>query len=288
LAVPETRPTPTRRLAGLGTRVLAGALFGPCFVLIAWRGESYFVLLVNLLLVTAAWEYHRILSAKGSAPDLVVGVAAALLLPWSMYIDAGAYSGAFLTVLFLAVPARALAHGEARNAATRMGLTAFGILYVAWLGSHLVLLRELPLLYARDYGDGFRFVLVLFLFMWLSDTGAYLVGSLWGRRRLAPRISPGKSVEGSVAALLLTALAGVVASWTFMRNDWNPIHGAAIGVLASAVGQMGNLLESLLKRDAAVKDASLVIPGHGGVLDRFDSALLAAPLLYYALRLFVL
>ncbi len=105
---------------------------------------------------------------------------------------------------------------------------------------------------------------------------------------MAPRISPGKSIEGAVAALLLTSIAGAVFAATLMKAVFSPWTGAWLGLFGSAIGQLGDLLESALKRDANVKDASDILPGHGGVLDRFDSVLLTAPLLYYALRFFVL
>ncbi|MFQ5601092.1 MAG: phosphatidate cytidylyltransferase [Candidatus Krumholzibacteriia bacterium] len=291
MAVRPEVTTPSRsrdRLSGLGTRVLSAAVFGPCLVIIAWRGEHYFVLLVNLLLVTAVWEFQRMVAAKGLEPDAFVGFTSAVVFPWAVYLGGGVWADVALAGLLVAMLIRATLRAEARDAILRAGVTSFGFLWLVWLGSHLVSLRELPRTVVRPDASGFAFVLLAFVFVWVSDTGGYLVGSLLGRHKLAPGISPGKTVEGSVGAIVLTLAAGVAASWTFLASVLTPFSGALLGLLASVVGQIGDLLESLLKRDANVKDASHVIPGHGGVLDRFDSVLFVGPLLYYALRFIVL
>jgi phosphatidate cytidylyltransferase len=272
-----------RRFAGLRTRAAAAAVLGPCCLVVAWRGDQYFVLLVNLLLVTGMYEYVQLARAKGLEPDAMICFAAALALPWAMYMHAGSHADEALGGLFVWLVLRALLRWPVRDAMPRLGVTILGVMYVAWLGAHLVLLRQLPLLYARDYQEGFRFVFATLVLVWLSDTAAYFVGSLFGRRRLALRISPGKSVEGAVGALVFCGAAGSVLALTVLPHVLTPVSGAGMGVLASFAGQIGDLLASLLKRDAQVKDTSHLIPGHGGVLDRFDSLLLAGPVLYYAL-----
>lgn len=280
--------TSSVRLAGLRARVLTAVIFAPCFVLLAWRGEHYFVLMVNLLALVGSLEYARMLRQRGIEVDVAVTALAALGLPWAVYLDVTSATAFVVAILFLALAARALSRMQVRGAIAALASTWFGIFYVSWLGAHLVLLRELPALFAFPYEAGFAFVLIAFVFVWVSDTGAYLVGSLFGRHRLAPRISPSKSIEGALAALILTGVAGAVLAMTLLREVMSPFTGACLGIAGSAVGQVGDLLASLLKRDAAVKDASNVLPGHGGVLDRFDSVLLTAPLLYYALRFFIL
>jgi len=148
-------------------------------------------------------------------------------------------------------------------------------------------LRELPHVTGQPYIAGFRLVILVFLLTWSADTGAYLVGSILGRHKLAPRISPGKSIEGVAGGVLFAIGAGVVAARTFMHGELTPWFGALLGAIAAIVGLLGDLVESQLKRDARVKDASDAIPGHGGALDRFDSVLFVAPLIYYVLRFVV-
>jgi phosphatidate cytidylyltransferase len=271
---------------GLGQRLLAAAVFVPSFVIICWRGDVYFVLLVDFILVVGMREYQRMLEAKGLTPWRPLGIGAALALPWLAFLNGGAWIEFGLALLLLIALTVELFRGRG-EALMHIAGSTLGVMYVAWLGSHLVLLRELPLWTGQPYVDGFRIVSLVLLLTWMADTGAYLLGSVAGRHKLAPRISPGKSVEGAFGGVLLAAAAGVVAALTFMRHEIGVAAGAGIGALAAVVGLLGDLSESLLKRDAHVKDASHAIPGHGGVLDRFDSVLFTAPLLYYVLRYFV-
>ena len=125
-------------------------------------------------------------------------------------------------------------------------------------------------------------LLAIFIFIWVNDTGAYLVGSRWGKRRLAPNISPKKSVEGSIGGLLLVLLSAVVLRLLlFPELSWLSI--LLIAAVVAIFGTIGDLFESSLKRQAGVKDSGKLIPGHGGILDRIDSLLLAVPAVYLLL-----
>lgn len=285
--MPGASPRPRRRFLGLGARVAAAAVFLPCFAVIAWRGDVYFVLLIEFITVAAQLEFLRMLAAKGLQPQRATAVAAALALPWLAYVHGGAYMGFGLTLVVLATMAVELGRNRGEPL-VHIATALFGTMYVAWLASHLVSLRELPVQVGRPYALGALAVGFAFVTTWMADTGAYIVGSLWGRHKLAPRISPGKSVEGALGGTAFAVAAGFVMARTLMTDTLTPLSGAVLGGLAALVGLAGDLAESLLKRDAHVKDASGAIPGHGGMLDRFDSVLFSAPLLYYVLRFFVL
>jgi phosphatidate cytidylyltransferase len=278
---------PRRALLGLGARVAAAAVFLPCFAIIAWRGDVYFVLLVDFIAVLAQLEFLRMLAAKGLRPQRATALAASIALPWLAYVHGGAWMGFGLTLAVVATMTVELARNRGEPL-VHIATALLGTLYVAWLASHLVALRELPLLLGRPAALGALLVGFVFVTTWMADTGAYVVGSLWGRHKLAPRISPGKSVEGAVGGVAFAVAAGWVVARVFLSGTLTPLAGAALGGVAALVGLAGDLAESLLKRDAHVKDASGAIPGHGGMLDRFDSVLFSAPLLYYVLRFFVL
>ena len=158
-----------------------------------------------------------------------------------------------------------------------------GLLYLGFTLLFIGLaLRELPWSLNVPYAQGMSFALLPFFLAWTCDTAAYTVGRAWGRHRLAPGVSPGKSVEGAVAGLLASVTAGAVARvWFAPYLSWGA--ALALGALVGVFAQLGDLVESLLKRDAETKESSSLIPGHGGVLDRFDSLLFAAPLVYYFL-----
>ncbi|MCL5773859.1 MAG: phosphatidate cytidylyltransferase [Firmicutes bacterium] len=168
------------------------------------------------------------------------------------------------------------------------GVTWLGFLYVGWLLSFMIILRKIPgafhfYNFTLDWGAG----LVIFLVLGTCsyDIGAYLVGRLIGRTKLFPQVSPGKTVEGAMGGLL----ASLLISWWFGKFLGLPVlHIVILSVIMSAGGQLGDLWESALKRDVNSKDSGNIIIGHGGVLDRFDSIIFTAPLVYIYLRLFVL
>jgi phosphatidate cytidylyltransferase len=147
-------------------------------------------------------------------------------------------------------------------------------------------LRELPVETGVPDDVGARLVFFVAAVTWVGDIVAYLVGIALGRHRLLPKVSPNKTVEGAVGGLLGSTAAGLVCAWEFVPL-LTPLTGALLGLAGGILGQLGDLVESLLKRDVGIKDTAGLIPGHGGVLDRFDSLLFSAPLLYYYFRFFV-
>jgi phosphatidate cytidylyltransferase len=190
-----------------------------------------------------------------------------------------------LTGFLLGVMALELLRPRAQGVGP-MSVTLFGVLYVAWLGAHLLYLRQMPLELGRPYAEGAAMVFLAVAPTWACDTVAYGVGMAFGRRRLLPAVSPKKSVEGSLGGLAAAIAATVGArAWfaPFLSLGDALVLGAAIGVF----GQVGDLAESLLKRTSRAKDSGGLIPGHGGVLDRFDSLFFTAPLVFYYLKLVV-
>lgn len=162
------------------------------------------------------------------------------------------------------------------------------LIAVAYLGIPFFLMGRLSYYGGVFYGAQ---LLPLFMIIWLSDTGAYFAGSLWGKHKLYPSISPKKSVEGLLGGLVLATLCGGLvtlgkAGTYFFHGRLSVWEGLLLGLFVAAAGVLGDLFESLLKRNANVKDSGRLIPGHGGYLDRFDSLLFALPAGYIFLRLF--
>jgi phosphatidate cytidylyltransferase len=258
----------------------------PILILLARAGGIAFVAFVAIEVTLGLGEFYRMMRSRGLNPFQLLGIAAALALLWVSYRPLTPHAGFLLTGVLLLVLGLELRRPEARQRVEDIAVTCFGVLYVGWLSAHFVLLRELPWQVGRDYADGASFVLLAFFLTWSCDTGAYAVGKLIGRNRPWRQISPKKSIEGAIGGMACAMLAAFVARAWFA--PYLALHDAVIlGPLAGLFGQVGDLVESLLKRDAHHGDSSGFIPGHGGVLDRFDSLYFAAPVVYYYLQIFV-
>jgi phosphatidate cytidylyltransferase len=257
-------------------------------VLLAWLGGPAYLLFTIAAVALMLGEFYAMMEQKGLSPHWKSGFLAALLLPLGVYsrLRAGHveewYVGGLLTFLLFAIFLAELRRGTGREAAVNTSSTLLGVLYVGWLGSHLVGLRELAPVLGRPYAWGMSYALLPFFLAWSCDTAAYGVGRALGRRKLAPALSPKKSVEGAIGGLVASIAAGFIARLWFAPY-LTLLDALALGILVGFFAQVGDLVESLLKRDAATKDSSELIPGHGGALDRFDSLLFAAPIVYYYL-----
>ena len=255
----------------LPRRALSACVFVPAVLAALWIGGWALFALVLVVVGRGTWELLHMARQAGHRPALGVGVA--LALAWCLYLQLrGADEGLPLVmmggaVLALAVSLRRGVEGYLANAMVTLG----GLVYVAVLGAT-------PLLLAPRLGPEAGWMMAaLFACIWLTDTAAYFGGSRWGRRRLAPAISPGKTVTGFfcglAGGLVPLALAPQLPSWSL------PELGGLF-LLVSVGGQVGDMVESAVKRDLGVKDAPVLIPGHGGMLDRFDSYFFAFPLAY--------
>ncbi len=281
----ETAPKPSRYSSVL-LRVLAAVVFIPCLFIITKAGGFYFLALINLVIFTGIWEFYSMMEGKGIRPYKGIGILCALALSWYVYFQNGLYANLFLTLALIGIMCLELTRKENTSAIYHISTTILGVIYVAFLGSHLVLLREFPISAGLDYSLGSSFIFLVFLVTWSGDTLAYIVGRTIGRHPLLPRISEKKTIEGSAGGAAGSFLGVVIAKYTFAPylELWQAL---VIGAIAALMGQLGDLVESMIKRDAVIKDASATIPGHGGVLDRFDSLLFTAPLLYYFLKFVV-
>lgn len=252
----------------------------PIVVVLAWHPHFSlgFTALVGVLVAIGLYEYYAIVRAREISPETIGGILSGAAVALS-----GAAGDPVLTNLllywgFLLVAALHIVRGQ--HSVAGLASSAFGVFYVGWLGAHLLLLHN-----EGERGPGL--VTVLLVGVILTDTGAYLIGSLMGRHKLAPKVSPNKTWEGALGGLLCTMLGmaaihgvnGLIEQ--SVLPDWTLRDYLRAGALLSVAAQVGDLAESCLKRDAGVKDSGALFPGHGGVLDRCDGFLFAAPMLYY-------
>ena len=270
----------------LPLRVLSAVLFVPLLVFLAWRGGLWFAGLVTLQVALGISEFYRMMMDRGMRPSGRLGLFMALALCVLSYTGTPAQTNLLFTGGLLLIFCAELLRSEGERGIEPMAVTLFGILYVGWLSVHLVFLRELPHALGQDYRQGASYVLLAFFLTWACDTAAYGFGLWLGRRRLLPAVSPKKSVEGSIGGLLAAVAAAHVARLWFAPY-LDVAHATVLGLGVGVFAQVGDLAESLLKRVSGTKDASALIPGHGGVLDRFDSLYFSGPLVYYYLRMIV-
>ncbi len=279
MAEPDDRAAAQPR-TGLAWRALSACFFVPTVLFALWYGGVALTLLVVLVVGRGSWEFYYLVTRAGYRPVRYVGQAAALALSLWFYIYGDQHLLLSIAAVALICLTASLRQGVERFTANAL-LTLGGALYVGFLGSA-------PLWIAGAVGtervDEKHYLLVaVILGIWLTDTAAYAFGHLWGQRKLAPSISPGKTVVGFVGGLIggliPLALHGLLPSFSLWQL-------AGLLLLVALGGQLGDLVESAVKRDMGAKDAPALIPGHGGILDRFDSYLFAFPLAYMYIKVF--
>ncbi|MGH2586680.1 MAG: phosphatidate cytidylyltransferase [Dehalococcoidia bacterium] len=268
---PAAPPAPPR--SGLGWRLITAAVGIPVLLGLILVGGPVFAVVVAAALVIGCLEFARALKLTDIRVIAVAAATVAALAVAALRGDdavTAVLSGGVVASLIVLVIA-----GEIPARLPEWALSLAAVLYVGWLGQHVVGLRELP--------DGRDWVLLAFFTTFATDTGAYAVGRLLGRHKLAPALSPGKTIEGAIGGLV----AGALAAWALsvvLGLDQPLVAMLALGAAAAVAGQAGDLAESLIKRSAGVKDMGTLLPGHGGILDRLDSLLFVLPLVYYAAR----
>jgi len=281
-------PSARQRFLGAGILPrLAVILVGvPCLYLITLRGGVFFLILTDVIIFLGLREFYALMKAKGYQPFELLGYFCGLAISWYAWKQ-GAVIPLIMTGSLLLIMIREVFRRDMSQSLAHIAVTVFGIMYVGWLGSHLVMLRQLPASLGMDDNMGARLVFYVALVTWATDTGAYLFGVALGRRKLIPRISPNKTVEGAVGGLITAGIVGWLCT-KGITPFLTPFAGAASGIFAGLMAQLGDLVESMIKRDAGIKDTAELIPGHGGILDRFDSLLFTVPVLYYYFRFFII
>ena len=305
-------------MSNLTVRTLTAIVGIPILILLSYLGGFYFLSLVIICSCFALYEFYKLSEAKGAKPQIMLGLVAGVLVNLSFYhsklqsfcVDLFQKIGLAIPfpsqanlffMLTISILLTLLIVELFRNSGSplqNLSSTILGIIYVAGFFGTFIGLRELfipfdfpashfftadvislPQTLDKIYSWGGYTIISVFVMIWICDSAAYFGGRLFGKHKLFVRISPNKTWEGAVFGFIFAIATAVAMKYILL--DYLSVESAVVlGFIVGVFGQIGDLVESMFKRDAGVKDSSALIPGHGGALDRFDSLLFVAPLVY--------
>jgi phosphatidate cytidylyltransferase len=293
------KPTRPAGSSNLALRLITAALIVPALIYVICVGGLIYLAVIMGLVLLGLREFYRLIEDKGAQPLVGFGLAAGVAIPVVAYVGNEYHATILMTATLLAVMVAQVGKAQITEALASISGTFFGVFYVGWLLSHAIVLRQFHDVVSAKWGATAAAHIspdagVFYMFFTLSsvvmcDVGAYFGGRAWGRRKLAPQISPSKTVEGALSGVGLGTCSGLIAkgvfdlAWPSLSRDFSWPAALLFGFVLSIVGIIGDLVESLLKRDARVKDTGRLLPGMGGVLDRIDSNLMGIPVMYYGL-----
>jgi phosphatidate cytidylyltransferase len=257
-------------------RILTAVVGLPLLIVIIWFGEPWFTILIAAMSALASWEFYRMAGGLKVQPITYFGIAWVLLLILSPHCPYPPTLPFLITSAIVVSLIWLLFRRPRDQAFTTWAWTMAGILYIGWMLRYWVQLRGLE--------AGRELVFLAMFITFANDTSAFFIGRTWGKHALAPAISSGKTWEGAIGGLLSSIVTSLIISviFTLPFSYWQI---ALVGFIIGVFAQLGDLTESLLKRNTGVKDAGKLIPGHGGILDRLDSLIFTGVIVYYFVEL---
>jgi phosphatidate cytidylyltransferase len=264
-----------------GTRIFVSVLAIPFIALASYFGGVLFLIFVLGIALISFFEFATMVKAKSTEPNIFAGLLSTAVIVLNIYFNwVDFFTLAIIISSVLLV--LELYHNKS-SAILNLGVTYLGIFYIGLFSASILGIRELYKFSSQFYEQGGFLIISILVTIWICDSAAFFLGTAFGKHKLFPRVSPKKSWEGALAGFVFAILTMIAARLLVL--DFLTIFDAIIiGAIVGTIGQYGDLIESLIKRDAEVKDSSTLIPGHGGVFDRFDSLLLASPFIYLYLN----
>ena len=272
----------------MSKRIFWGGLAALSSVVIIWMGGIYYAVIAGVLTLLALHEYAELLKKQNLRPQtallaiISIGLLTVIfilaqnprMLPGQFPKNCERFLTLALVIVFFITLGFELFRGDPDQGLINAAANLFGAVYIGFMFAYILLLRFI------SSENGLFYLIFTTFVTWANDTAAYFIGVKFGKHKLSPRISPKKTVEGSFGGLA----GGVVTAFFLATLFQEPLFFFGIlGAIVVIAGQFGDLIESIIKRNAGVKDSGSFLPGHGGVLDRFDSLLLSAPVVYYAI-----
>lgn len=280
-------------------RILVALILVPLTVYVYLYGDKSFMAFTVLLIGIGIYEIYQMMESKGIVVNKIVGVILGGAIPLTLYssvssskeflgklignnIDMSRGTLILILGIFILIFIR-IYQNKVEGSSSYIAYTMLGIIYVGFLFSHIV-----PIKYMLN---GSKWLMTIQILVWISDTFAYLVGVKFGRKffsRGLCEISPKKSIEGSLGSIVFTVITMLLIKGFLFKNlNISGIHLIIVPVLIAIVGQIGDLAESVFKREFGVKDSGKILGGHGGILDRYDSLIWVFPLMYYYINFFL-
>jgi phosphatidate cytidylyltransferase len=263
-------------------RVVVSIIAIPFILAASYFGGYFFLFFVLVIALISFYEFSIIAQNKNMHANLFVGLVSVFFFVVNSYLKF--FDRFYSLLLIIALLCLIELFRNKESALLNLGAAILGIAYIGLFSSSLVLLREFYNQPEESYSQGGLLIITIFASIWICDSAAYYIGTAFGKHKLFPRVSPKKSWEGAIAGFLfaiLTMVSARLISLDFL--SWTSVLG--IGGIIGILGQVGDLIESLFKRDAGVKDSSGLIPGHGGIFDRFDSLIYSAPFILILVEL---
>lgn len=280
-------------------RILVALILVPLTVYVYLYGDKSFIAFTVLLIGIGMYEIYQMMESKGIIVNKITGIILGVAIPLALYqsispgknllgkfignnVDMSRGTMIIILGIFILMFIR-IYQNKVEGSSSYIGYTMLGILYVGFLFSHIV-----PIKYMLN---GSKWLMTIQILVWISDTFAYLVGVKFGRKifsRGLCEISPKKSIEGSLGSIIFTVITMLLIKGLLFKDlNISGIHLLIVPVLVAITGQIGDLAESVFKREFGVKDSGKILGGHGGILDRYDSLIWVFPLMYYYINFFL-
>ncbi|MCF6268489.1 MAG: phosphatidate cytidylyltransferase [Melioribacteraceae bacterium] len=266
------------------TRIIV-ALFSIPFLLgLSYWGGIPFLIFILAIGLVSFYEFSAMVKNKNIFPCYFIGLISVAHIILNAYFHFFPMEIFLLSLLPLLLIVELFRNKE--SAINNISSTLLGILYMGFFSASIIGIREFYVDTPTNYSNGGFIVISIFITLWMTDSAAYFIGSAFGKHKLFPRVSPKKSWEGAIAGFVF-AIITIVVLKVVLLTFLNWIDIITFGIIIGIFGQVGDLVESLIKRDAGVKDSSNIIPGHGGIFDRFDSLLFSAPIIFLYMNYFI-
>jgi phosphatidate cytidylyltransferase len=261
----------------LATRILVAVIGIPLIIIVSLYGKIPFLIFAAAIGAVSYYEFAKMARNRRYYANRIIGLICVIAIIVNEYFQFLEFKVLSVLAVLLLLIFELFRNKE--SAIANLGTSLVGVFYVGFFSSALVNLREFYNVSTLVYTQGGYLIISILVSIWFCDSAAYFLGTALGNNKLMPRVSPNKSWEGALAGFIFSIVTMLACKPVFADFlEWR--DAIVIGLIIGTFGQLGDLIESLLKRDAHVKDSSSLIPGHGGIMDRFDSLIFAAPIIY--------